>query len=84
MDSLKPENVYIMRSDILGHKQISCVSEYTLRTHKNNSIRHRYLNGIYQDIPEIAYIDFTELAADTMDKVKSSKKNALTGGNENA
>lgn len=84
LDSLKPENVYILRSDILGNKEISCISEYSLRTHKNNSIRHRYLNGIYQGIPEVGYIDFTELVSDTMTKVKSSKKKNQMGGNENA
>lgn len=84
LDSLKPESVYILRSDILGNKEISCISDYSLRTHKNNSVRHRYLNGIYQGIPEIGYIDFTDIVLDTMSKIEDSKNTPTVGGDENA
>lgn len=84
LDTLKPENVYILRSDILGQKEISCITDYSSRTHKNNSIRHRYLNGIYQGVPEVGYIDFAELISDTEDKINKERKNVRVGGKGNA
>ena len=57
--------------NILGNKEISCITDYP-RTHKNNSIRHRYLTGVYQGIPEVGYLDFKELVEDTMSEVKSN------------
>lgn len=71
LDNLKPENVYVLKADILGNKEISCITDYP-RTHKNNSIRHRYLTGVYQGIPEVGYLDFKELVEDTMSEIKSN------------
>lgn len=71
LDNLEPENVYVLKTDVLGNKEISCITDYP-RTHKNNSIRHRYLTGIYQGIPEVGYLDFKELVDDTMREVKSN------------
>lgn len=79
LDSLAPENVYVLRGDSLGNKEISCVTDYP-RTHKNNSIRHRYLTGIYQGIPEVGYLDFKELVDDTMKEVRD---NSDLEGDEN-
>ena len=70
LDDLEPENVYVLKADILGNKEISCIKDYP-RTHKNNSIRHRYLTGVYQGIPEVGYLDFKELVDDTMSEIKS-------------
>lgn len=70
LDSLNPEDVYVLKTDALGSKEISCITDYP-RTHKNNSIRHRYLTGIYQGIPEAGYLDLRELVEDTMREVKS-------------
>ena len=53
----------------IGNKKISCVTDYE-RAHKNNSIRHRYLKGVYQGVPEIGYLDFKELVDDAMEQVK--------------
>lgn len=69
LDDLAPENVYVLKTDILGNKDISCITDYP-RTHKNNSMRHRYLTGIYQGVPEVGYLDFKELVEDTMKEVK--------------
>ena len=71
LDDLEPENVYVLKSDILGNEEISCITDYP-RTHKNNSIRHRYLTGVYQGIPEVGYLDFKELVEDTMSEIKSN------------
>lgn len=68
LDCLETENVYILKSDALGNKEISCVTEYP-RTHKNNSMRHRYLNGIYQGIPGTGYLDFKELVEEVVDQI---------------
>lgn len=68
LDNLRPENIYVLRSDVLGNKKISCVTDFG-RAHKNNSIRHRYLKGVYQGVPEIGYLDFKELAFDVMEQV---------------
>lgn len=70
LDALKPENVYVLKTDALGNKEVSCISDYP-RTHKNNSMRHRYLTGVYQGIPEIGYLDLKELVEDTMHEVTS-------------
>lgn len=69
LDNLRPENIYVLRSDVLGNKKISCVTDYE-RAHRNNSIRHRYLKGVYQGVPEIGYLDFKELVDDAMEQVK--------------
>lgn len=68
LDELEPENVYILSGDILGNKEISCLTSYP-RTQKNHSIRRRYLMGIYQGIPETGYLDFKEIVDDTVDKM---------------
>lgn len=67
LDVLEPENVYVLKTDIVGNKEISCITDYP-RTHKNNSMRHRYLRGIYQGIPEVGYLDLNELVQETMEK----------------
>lgn len=80
LDDLGTENVYVLKADILGNKEISCVTDYP-RTHKNNSIRHRYLTGVYQGIPEVGYLDFKELVEDTMNDLKS---NSYLDGDQDA
>ena len=74
MESLAPEDVYILKTDVAGEKEITCVDDYGFRTQKNNNMRKKYLQGMYQGIPEIGYIDFTELVEDTMKGVKANQE----------
>ena len=71
LDSLPPESVYVLRSKANGQKEISCITEYEFRTHKNNSVRHRYLQGLYQGVPETGFLDLAELVSDTMRLVQN-------------
>lgn len=74
MESLSPENTYIIRIDSKGHKKIDCVADYKVRTQKTNSIRSKYLRGDYDGIPFTGYFDFKELVDDVIDKMQLSSE----------
>ena len=76
LDSLEPESIYILRSKIDGEKELVCVTDYAFRTHRNNSIRHKYLQGIYQGVPQIGYLDLNELVADAMREIRENGEEA--------
>lgn len=61
MKKLPNENVYILRADALGNKDIITIDEYEFRTQKTNSIQSKYLNGDYSGVPIIGYMDFSEM-----------------------
>lgn len=67
MESLPPENTYIIRINANGNKSIDCVADYRQRTQKNNNIRNKYLRGDYDGIPYIGHFDFQELVEDVLD-----------------
>lgn len=67
MESSLPENTYIIRVDANGNKSIDCIAEYKQRTHKNNSIRSKYLRGDYEGIPYMGYLDFQEMVQEAIE-----------------
>lgn len=66
MDSIPADEVYILRADSDGEKEIVCVSDYGFRTQRTNSIRHKYLDGCYQGIPETGYLNFAEFIEEAL------------------
>ncbi|WP_099205516.1 AAA family ATPase [Scatolibacter rhodanostii] len=64
MRSLKRENVYIIRSDVNGNKEIVCIDDYEFRTQRNNNLQKKYLDGDYEGIPFVGYFDFDEIVSD--------------------
>lgn len=74
LESLEPESVYVIKSKINGEKEIVCVKEYGFRTQKNNSIRRKYLQGSYEGIPVMGYLDFGELVDEAVFEVKKHSK----------
>ncbi|MGI5899720.1 MAG: AAA family ATPase [Christensenellales bacterium] len=72
MESLPPENTYIIRVNASGNKTIDCVAEYRERTQKTNNIRNKYLRGDYDGIPYTGYFDFQELVEDVLENSHSS------------
>lgn len=64
MEKLPNDNVYIISVDAKGEKEIVCVSEYSFRTQKTNNIQKKYLNGDYDGIPYIGFLDFPEIIKD--------------------
>lgn len=67
MDSVPADEVYVLKADAEGEKEIVCISDYRFRTQKANSVRHKYLDGCYQGIPETGYLDFAELIDEAME-----------------
>lgn len=67
MDSVPADEVYVLKADAEGEKEIVCISDYGFRTQKANSVRHKYLDGCYQGIPETGYLDFAELIDEAME-----------------
>ena len=61
MEELPPENIYVLAGDAYGKKEILSIDNFNFRTQKNNNIRLKYLRGNYSGIPNIGYIDFSEL-----------------------
>ena len=64
LDTLEPESIYVLQSKVNGEKEICSIADYGIRTQKNNSVRHKYLKGLYQGIPETGYLDLGELVSD--------------------
>ena len=70
MKQLPPENVYIIKTDYNGHKDIVCIKEYpSYRTQKNNNMQIRYLEGVYSGIPFIGNLDFDEIMDEIVEEL---------------
>ncbi|MGN1044428.1 MAG: ATP/GTP-binding protein [Candidatus Methanomethylophilaceae archaeon] len=61
METLSPDNVYIIRIDRNAFKEIRCVSSIE-RIRPQNSIRHKYYEGNFMGIPYIADLDLDSIA----------------------
>jgi hypothetical protein len=72
MESLLPEETYIINVDMNGNKTIDCVSDYKERTQKNNNIRSKYLKGSYSGIPYTGYFDFQEIVEEVEEAMKAN------------
>ena len=68
MNSVKPENLYVISSNPFGDSEIQCLSDYSFRTQKNHNIRNKYLNGDYQGVPIIGHFDLNDIFS-TVDKI---------------
>lgn len=60
MNSLDPKYVYILDSDYKGNKTLNCVKDFE-RIQKNNSLRKKYLDGIYGGVPNSDDIDLNDI-----------------------
>lgn len=61
LESLPPDEVYILHADAEGHKQATCLADYGKRLQKNHNLRRGYLRGDYEGIPYIGDLDLQEL-----------------------
>lgn len=72
MRSLSPENIYIIREDYDGRKQIRPISDSELRIQRNNNIQHRYFRGDYGGTPYVGDFDLGEIVDETMERYHAS------------
>lgn len=61
LETLPKENIYIISIDGKGNKEILSVDDYSFRTQGNHNIRKKYLEGSYEGVPNIGYIDLNEI-----------------------
>ena len=61
MQQLSPHDVYIITSDENGDRSIRCVSDYAMRTQRNNNMQKKYLGGAYDGIPYSSFVDFEQI-----------------------
>jgi AAA15 family ATPase/GTPase len=73
LENLSPENVYVISADAFGNKEVVCVSDFKVRTQKNNNIRKKYLHGDYNAIPYMGYLDLNELVVNVFTTLKKPK-----------
>ena len=73
MERLKNENVYILSSDVKGNKNIISIDKYDVRTQKSHSVQSRYLNGRYDGVPNIGYLDLSEMVADVFSYIEKNE-----------
>jgi AAA15 family ATPase/GTPase len=55
-----PENVYIIRIDSEGYKDIRCIKDIS-KTQKNHNNRNRYYEGLFGGVPLLESIDLSEI-----------------------
>lgn len=75
MKQLSNENVYILRTDAEGNKDIVTIDDYDFRTQETNSIQSKYLNGDYAGVPFIGYLNFSVMVDDVMDYLHENEEN---------
>lgn len=71
MNSVKPENLFIIATNPFGDSEIHCVSDYSFRTQKNHNIRNKYLKGDYQGVPIIGHFDLEEIFS-SVDEIENN------------
>jgi AAA15 family ATPase/GTPase len=64
MKQLPNDNVYILKTDAEGYKEVVTILDYNFRTQKTNNVQQKYLNGDYSGVPFIGYLDLSELFED--------------------
>jgi len=74
MRDLPKENVFIIQSDANGNKDIECINNYAFRTQKTNNIQNKYLDGDYEGIPYIGYLDFEEIVDEIKEKLSIERE----------
>jgi hypothetical protein len=62
MDSLSPDNEFVMGIDLNGYKSTRCVSSIE-RIRLQNSIRHKHYGNNFLGIPFIAELDLPDIAS---------------------
>ena len=74
MEKLAAESIYIISIDSNGNKELEYTSKYNFRTQKTHSIRKKYLNGDYNGIPYIGFLDLQEMVDNVKEEMSSYKK----------
>lgn len=69
MKHLSKDNIFILKADAEGYKEVVTISEYDFRTQKTNNIQQKYLNGDYSGVPFVGYLDLAELVEDVAEYV---------------
>lgn len=69
MKHLPKDNIFILKADAEGYKEVVTISEYDFRTQKTNNIQQKYLNGDYSGVPFVGYLDLAELVDDVEEYV---------------
>lgn len=69
MKQLPNDNVFILKADAEGYKEVVTISDYDFRTQKTNNVQQKYLNGDYSGVPFVGYVDFAELVDDVAEYV---------------
>ena len=73
LKNLPKENVYVINSDIEGHKKIVCINDFDFRTHKNHSLQSKYLSGDYGGVPFTGHLDLDEIVSDVAENLSLNK-----------
>lgn len=60
LNSIQKDAVHFLVVDALGNKKFVSISDFPIRTQQNHNIQDRYLQGIYDGVPLIGYLDFNE------------------------
>ncbi len=60
LDKINKSNVYVLRIDADGEKELNCIDDFEKRTQKTNSIREKYLHGSYYGIPLTSNLNFDD------------------------
>lgn len=71
METLRPEDIYILSSDVHGVIKAPCISDYKDRTQVNNNMRKKYLRGDYSGIPSVGALDFAGIGEELKSLMKS-------------
>ena len=60
MDSLSTDNIYVIRIDSKGYKELGCISSIEKNKTKSNT-RQKYYEGNFSGIPYVANINLKDL-----------------------
>lgn len=73
LEEINPTNVFVIRIDGRGNKQIVCIENYMDRIQENHNNRKRYLAGIYDGVPIVGYLDLESIYTNTRFKLDELK-----------
>lgn len=68
LETLENDDVYVIKTDYEGHKEINCVNDYDFKIQKNHNLKELYLKGLFDGVPLIDCIDFNEIKQYLKDK----------------
>lgn len=62
LESLKPQETYIIDGNYAGEKEIVCLEGYKLQDH--NNLRLKYMKGLFGGVPLVDEIDYSNIIKD--------------------